>query len=204
MRAMVRKKEGQDQKTLDALSSQVDNLTKELDAARHSANTDGLTGVNNRKALDAYLRSLVERNSISRQPFSLLMMDLDDFKQLNDTYGHTVGDRMLLAFAEKCRASVRSDDFLARYGGEEFTLILPGASLRNAKKKAKHLCKSIAEARYAADDSPKADIVSITVSIGVAAAGSGENMDKLLAVADEALYRAKAEGRNRVVYADDM
>jgi diguanylate cyclase len=135
MRAMVRKKEGQDQKTLDALSSQVDNLKKELDAARHSANTDGLTGVNNRKALDAYLRSLVERNSISRQPFSLLMMDLDDFKKLNDTYGHTVGDRMLLAFTEKCRSSVRSDDFLARYGGEEFTLILPGASLRNAKKK---------------------------------------------------------------------
>jgi diguanylate cyclase len=119
MRAMVRKKEGQDRKTLDALSSQVDNLKKELDAARHSANTDGLTGLNNRKALDEYLQSLLERNRISRQPFSLLMMDLDDFKQLNDAYGHTVGDRMLLAFAQKCRSLVRSDDFLARYGGEK-------------------------------------------------------------------------------------
>jgi diguanylate cyclase len=199
MRAMVRKKEGQDQKTLDALSSQVDNLKKELDAARHSANTDGLTGVNNRKALDEYLRSLVERNSISRQPFSLLMMDLDDFKQLNDTYGHTVGDRMLLAFAEKCRASVRSDDFLARYGGDEFTLILPGASLRNAKKKAKHLCKTIAGARYAADDSPKADIVSITVSIGVCAYRKDDTVKTLIERADRCLYKAKEAGKNRVV-----
>ena len=196
---MVRQKEGQDQKALDALSSQVDSLKKELDVARHSANTDGLTGVNNRKALDEYLRSLVERNSISRQPFSLLMMDLDDFKKLNDTYGHTVGDRMLIAFAEKCRASVRSGDFLARYGGEEFTLILPGASLRNAKKKAKHLCKTIASARYAADDSPKADVVSITVSIGVCAYCDGDTVKTLVERADRCLYKAKEAGKNRVV-----
>jgi GGDEF domain-containing protein len=102
MRAMVRDKENIDQKALDSLSSQVDILKKELDKARHSANTDGLTGIFNRKALDHHLRSLVERNTITRTPFSLLMMDLDDFKQLNDAHGHTVGDRMLLAFAKKC------------------------------------------------------------------------------------------------------
>ena len=199
MRTMVRDKETQDHQSLEALANQVDGLKKELDKAKHVANTDGLTGVNNRKALDEHLQRLVERNQITRQPFALLMMDLDDFKQLNDTYGHTVGDRMLLAFAEKCRASVRSNDFLARYGGEEFTLILPGASLRNAKKKAQQLCKTIAASRYAADDSPKADVVAVTVSIGVSTFRSGDSVKTLLDRADQCLYKAKATGKNRVV-----
>jgi diguanylate cyclase len=199
MRAMVRQKESQDHHTLDALSNQVEILKKELDRARHSANTDHLTGVNNRKALDAYLQRMVEQSGITRAPFSLLMMDLDDFKQLNDTYGHTVGDRMLLAFAEKCRASVRSDDFLARYGGEEFTLILPGASLRHATKKAKKLCRSIAAARYAADEASTSDIVSVTVSIGVSAFRKGDTAKRLVERADQCLYKAKAAGKNRVV-----
>jgi diguanylate cyclase len=204
MRAMVRQKESQDQKTLEALSSQVDVLKKELDKARQSASTDGLTGVYNRKALDDHLLSLIDRNRVTQYPFSLLMMDLDKFKQLNDTYGHTVGDRMLLAFAEKCRTSVRSDDFLARYGGEEFTLILPGASLRNATKKAKHLCKTIAGSRYAADDSPKADVVSVTVSIGVSAFRQGDTVQSLVERADRCLYKAKADGRNRVVAENEI
>ncbi|BBO67486.1 GGDEF domain-containing protein [Desulfosarcina alkanivorans] len=199
MRTMVREKEDLDQKTLDALSSQVDVLKKELDKARHTASTDGLTGVNNRKALDDHLRRLVERNTVTRAPFSLLMMDLDDFKQLNDTYGHTVGDRMLMAFTEKCRAAVRSDDFLARYGGEEFTLILPGASLRNASKKAKQLCRSIAAAKYAADDSPRAEVVTVTVSIGVSTYRKGDTVKSLVERADQCLYNAKAAGKNRVV-----
>ena len=204
MRAMVRQKETQDQKTLDALSNQVNALKRELDKARHSANTDGLTGVFNRKALDDYLLGLIDRNRVTRQPFSLLMMDLDHFKQLNDTYGHTVGDRMLLAFAEKCRSSVRSDDFLARYGGEEFTLILPGASLRNAVKKAKTICKTIANSRYAADDSPKADVVSVTVSIGVSTYRQGDTVQGIIERADQCLYKAKEKGRNRVVAENDI
>ena len=204
MRAMVRQKENQDQKTLEILSSQVDSLKRELDKARHSASTDGLTGVYNRKALDDHLLALIDRNRVTRQPFSLLMMDLDHFKQLNDTYGHTVGDRMLLAFAEKCRSSVRSDDFLARYGGEEFTLILPGASLRNAVKKAKTICKTIASSRYAADDSPKADVVSVTVSIGVSAYRQGDTVQGIIERADQCLYKAKEKGRNRVVAENEI
>jgi diguanylate cyclase len=94
---------------------------------------------------------------------------------------------------------VRSDDFLARYGGEEFTLILPGASLRNATKKARQLCRSIAAARYAADDSPKADAVSITVSIGVSTYQSGDTVKSLVDRADRCLYKAKAAGKNRAV-----
>jgi diguanylate cyclase len=199
MRAMVREKENLDQRTLDALSSQVDVLKKELDKARHTANTDGLTGVNNRKALDDHLQRLVERNTVTTTPFSLMMMDLDDFKKLNDTYGHTVGDRMLLAFAQKCRAAVRSDDFLARYGGEEFILILPGASLRNATKKAKQVCRAVAAAKYAADDSPRADVVAITVSIGVSAYRKGDTVKSLVDRADQCLYKAKASGKNQVV-----
>ncbi|PID40420.1 MAG: hypothetical protein CR984_03310 [Proteobacteria bacterium] len=199
MRSMVREKENSDQKSLDALSSQVDTLKRELDEARQSANTDGLTGVKNRTALDNHLRSLVDRNHVTRSPFSLLMMDIDDFKKLNDTYGHTVGDRMLVAFAEKCRGSVRGDDFLARYGGEEFTLILPGASLRNAAKKGKQLCRTIAEARYAADDSANPEAVSVTVSIGVSTYQKGDTPESIVNRADRCLYKAKADGKNRVV-----
>jgi diguanylate cyclase len=199
MRAMVREKENLDQKTLDALSSQVDVLKKELEKARHTANTDGLTGVYNRKALDDHLQRLIERNTVSITPFSLMMMDLDNFKTLNDTYGHTVGDRMLLAFTQKCRATVRSDDFLARYGGEEFVLILPGASLRNATKKARQVCRTVAAAKYAADDSPRAEVVAVTVSIGVSTYRNGDTVKRLVDRADQCLYKAKASGKNRVV-----
>jgi diguanylate cyclase len=106
---------------------------------------------------------------------------------------------MLMAFTEKCRAAVRSDYFLARYGGEEFTLILPGASLRNASKKAKQLCRSIAAAKYAADDSPRAEVVTVTVSIGVSTYRKGDTVKSLVERADQCLYNAKAAGKNRVV-----
>jgi diguanylate cyclase len=127
------------------------------------------------------------------------MMDIDDFKKLNDTYGHTVGDRMLMAFANKCKSTVRSGDFLARYGGEEFSLILPGASLRNAAKKAKQLCKKVASARYASDNSPKPDVLKITVSIGVSAYRKGDTVKGLVDRADQCLYKAKRKGKNQAV-----
>ena len=199
LQALVRQKEEQDQNALEALSSQVDVLKRELDKALQSANTDGLTGVYNRKALDSYLLSIIDRNRVSNQPFSLLMMDLDHFKNLNDTHGHAVGDRMLMAFTDKCRQSVRSDDFLARYGGEEFTLILPGASLRNALKKAKQICKTVAGSKYAADDSPRPESVSVTVSIGVSSYQKGDTSQSLLERADQCLYKAKENGRNRAI-----
>ena len=199
MREVVRHKERQDQSTFAILTNQVESLQKELVKARECANTDSLTGVRNRKALDEYLHQLVDRNRVSRTPFSLLMMDLDDFKRLNDTFGHTVGDRMLLAFAQKCQNMIRGDDFLSRYGGEEFTLILPGASLKNAIKKAKHLCRTISGSRYAADDSPNADAISVTVSIGVSCYRKGDRVKDLLERADQCLYKAKAAGKNRVV-----
>lgn len=204
MRCMIRDKEENDQDTLDALSNQVAVLRKELDRARHSADTDGLTGLYNRKALDRYLLSLVERNTVTKTPFAILMMDLDDFKQLNDTYGHVVGDRVLMAFANKCRQLVRSDDFLARYGGEEFTLVLPGASLRNAAKKAKQLCGTIAAARYAADDSPNPDVLSISASIGVSVYTRGDTVKSIVDRADQCLYKAKKMGKNRVIIESDL
>ncbi len=204
LQSLVRRKEEQDQNALEALSSQVDVLKRELDKALQSANTDGLTGVYNRKALDGYLLSLVDRNRVSRQPFSLLMMDLDHFKKLNDTYGHTTGDRMLVAFADKCRQSVRSDDFVARYGGEEFTVILPGASLRNALKKAKLICKTIAGSRYAADDSPNPEAISVTVSIGVSAYQKGDTAQSIIERADNCLYKAKKNGRNRAIGENEL
>ena len=134
----------------------------------------------------------------------IMMMDLDDFKQLNDTYGHVVGDRVLMAFANKCRQLVRSDDFLARYGGEEFTLILPGASLRNAAKNAKQLCGTIAAARYAAADSANPDVLSISASIGVSVYTRGDTVKSIVDRADQCLYKAKKMGKNRFIAENDL
>lgn len=181
---------------IEALAGQVDSLRNELQKTRTQMQTDSLTGVKNRKALDQYLEDMVEQSLMHRRSFALIMFDIDDFKEINDTYGHPVGDRVLVAFAQKCLGMIRSDDFIGRYGGEEFLIILPGASLRNATKKAKHICKSLAETHYAIND--KGDTLKVTVSIGVAAMNKNDTSGKIIERADKALYRAKREGKNRV------
>ena len=129
----------------------------------------------------------------------MLMLDIDNFKTINDTYGHSVGDRVLLAFAKKCKQFVRENDFLARYGGEEFAIVLPGSSLRNAAKRARQICKSIAAARYAIQDTGSGDVLKVTTSIGVSVKRKKDTAASLIDRADKALYMAKQSGKNRVV-----
>jgi len=126
------------------------------------------------------------------------MLDIDDFKKINDKYGHQTGDRVILAVISKCRQSIRGEDFLARYGGEEFAIILPGASLKNAAKKADHICKSIAATRYCLDDVPGIPILSITISIDVSCLQRADTVAAVTRRADKALYAAKYAGKNRV------
>ena len=128
-----------------------------------------------------------------------MMIDIDDFKQINDNFGHTIGDRVLMALAQKCRNHIRGEDFLARYGGEEFTIILEGASLRIALKKAREICSLIASVRYATSESQKDDYLSMTVSIGVSQYKKGDSAGDLIERADKALYDAKRKGKNRAV-----
>ena len=200
----VRKKQEQDKRQMEELARQINLLNMELKEAKTKGMIDGLTKTYNRGAFDSYMRKLVDQNTFKRAPFSLLMLDIDDFKKINDTYGHQIGDRVLVALAGKCNELIREQDFLARYGGEEFAIILPGASLRNAMKKAQRLRKTIAGTRYAPGKEKKDDILSINVSVGVSSFVKDDSVASVIERADKALYLAKKTGKNRVVSESDL
>lgn len=199
MRGIVNEKQDRDRKQMDTLSVQVHSLKRELEKAKKESLVDGLTGVYNRKAFDDYIKDKIEANMVRKFPFSLLMLDIDDFKKINDTYGHHVGDRVLIACARKFSEPIRKDDFVARYGGEEFVIVLPKASLRGAAKKARAICKAVAESRYVVDEWEEENVLAVTVSIGVSAYRKGDTAATLTERADQALYVAKQTGKNRVV-----
>jgi diguanylate cyclase (GGDEF)-like protein len=160
----------------------------ELDAA-----TDALTGHWNRRALDNVLDQQLERCASSGKPFSILMLDIDFFKNINDEFGHMVGDDVLRAFAQRLREFLRSADFCARFGGEEFVVVLPETSLATAMEVGERIRAGIARAPLL--DKPR---LQVTVSIGVASMEQKQGINDLFAAADAAVYLAKNEGRNQV------
>ena len=199
IRETVREKELHDSEKLEKLSKKVNTLNVELEKAKEESVKDGLTGVYNRKAFDRYIKELIERNTVTKAPFSILLLDIDDFKKINDNFGHQTGDRVLVAMANKCSGFIRNDDFLTRYGGEEFVVVLPGASLRNAVKKGKLICKEIAKSRYTLGEGKEDTVISITVSIGASVHKKGDTVKTIIERADKALYAAKQAGKNRVI-----
>lgn len=165
---------------------------------RRLARTDGLTGLLNRRALLADGIDSLRACHRQQQPFALLLLDVDHFKQINDRWGHLVGDEVLRHFAAVLAGTVRGrHHLLGRYGGEEFVLLLPGA----AASEAQQLATAIREALRAAPAPLPEGGAQVTTSIGVAQAHGGVALAPLLAAADAALYRAKAEGRDRAVHA---
>jgi diguanylate cyclase (GGDEF)-like protein len=160
----------------------------ELDAA-----TDALTGHWNRRGLDDVLKQQLERRAFSGKPFSILMLDIDFFKKINDEFGHMVGDDVLRAFAQRLREFLRADDFCARFGGEEFVVVLPDTSLATAMEIGERIRKGVAQLPLLSK--PR---VQATVSIGVAAMEQELSIMELFAAADAAVYLAKNEGRNQV------
>ncbi len=162
------------------------------------ANTDPLTGVGSRHAFDAFVATAIQSAAAGAEPFALLMLDLDRFKEINDLHGHIAGDTVLKTLARRWSARIRAADLLARLGGEEFCVVLPGTDSAGAL--------AIAEALRAATSGELVNLgdgmaLKVTVSVGVAGVGRGERADleSLLRVADAALYAAKRTGRNRVV-----
>ena len=197
LREAVREKEARDGAKLEHLSRQVKDLKGELQSARAESERDGLTGVLNRRTFDRLLADLTGRNTVQAQEAALLMIDIDDFKLVNDRYGHLTGDSVLAAIVGKCRQSTRGEDVMARYGGEEFCIVLPGASLRNAVKKGREICAAIASTRYVLEGVPTKEPLAITVSIGVSVLRKGDTAASLIERADRALYLAKTSGKNR-------
>jgi diguanylate cyclase (GGDEF)-like protein len=161
----------------------------------HEAVTDGLTALPNRRQFEEKLEGELARVDRLGGRLALVVADLDDFKQVNDRYGHLAGDDVLRAFADVLRQEVREIDTASRYGGEEFALLLPGTSLKGAV----HVAERIRAAMAArAIETYRGALVTVTVSFGVAAYPEAPTEDALFAAADEALYRAKAGGKNAV------
>jgi diguanylate cyclase (GGDEF)-like protein len=160
--------------------------------------TDPLLGIYNRRYLDHRLTEEVDRAKRYGLPLSVLMLDLDHFKDVNDHFGHLVGDKVLAGIGEVLKVNTRRSDIAARYGGEELVMVLPNTGSEDALQMAERLRAVLERARYAAGD---AEQFSCTVSIGVASFGRETNpvATDLLRQADTAMYRAKSTGRNRIV-----
>lgn len=173
----------------NAIRLAVNLLQKQVKELKNEAQTDSLTGLYNRRMIDLIFKQLTDNGD----DFSIILLDIDWFKRLNDTYGHQMGDEVLKFLARIMKTAARKEDYCCRFGGEEFMIILPSASLDAAYSAAERLRETIA-----ATVSPTGE--SITVSLGVAHyPGSASNVEELVAQADESLYKAKKSGRNRTV-----
>jgi diguanylate cyclase (GGDEF)-like protein len=173
-------------------------------ALEESATLDSVTGLWNRRVFSERLSTEFARYQRYGAPLTLLMIDLDGFKEVNDGYGHTTGDAILQRAGAVMRTAVRETDIPARYGGDEFGLILPGVGKTAGYAVAEKLRAAIASERIAVVDPDRAGEVSVTISIGLASAGpSAPDPERLLEAADRALYRAKELGRDRVMIAPD-
>jgi diguanylate cyclase (GGDEF)-like protein len=175
-------------------------LLLDLLGARRDATHDPLTGLYNRRAAETRLESDHAHALRTGEPMSVLMLDLDHFKGINDRWGHTAGDRVLVAVADVLREQLRGADLGARYGGEEFLAILPATAPEQALAVAERIRVRIAGLALAADEGP----MRITTSIGVATLIGSESATQLLARADTAMYRAKDKGRDCCVVAGDQ
>ncbi len=165
--------------------------------AEHLANTDMLTHLNNRRAFFALGAQLLKEALRFEQPVSLVMFDLDRFKQINDTYGHAAGDAVLVRLAQVARCTVRDADILARLGGEEFAVLLPQTDIQRATRLAERLRLAFEQAVI----SINGEQIRCTGSFGISSTDDPEiaTLDRLLSEADARLYTAKRTGRNRAV-----
>lgn len=174
-----------------------DRLRSSVQHTIELAVIDPLTGLYNRRYLDTHMQVLIERSVARQRPLSVLVIDIDRFKTVNDSYGHDVGDEVIREFAKRIRLTIRGIDLACRHGGEEFVIVLPDTSVETAEAIAERLRDSIASEPFSTE---QVQSLSITASVGLSAlSGPGETPDLLLKRADLALYEAKKSGRNRVV-----
>ena len=175
-------------------------LAQVNDVLLTEATTDGLTGVSNRRGMQQFAREAINASNQLGLPLSVLMLDLDHFKRVNDNYGHAVGDIVLKEMTRRWAGEIRSSDLLARLGGEEFCVLLPNTALVHAHALAEKLRNASRATPVALPGGALPGVLKVTVSVGVASSESfdGFDLEQLIHAADEALYRAKRGGRDQV------
>jgi len=180
------------------------DLHAQRELLRRLSRTDGLTGLFNRSYWEIRTKEEVAKARRNHLPLSLIILDVDHFKQINDTYGHAMGDQVLQQVAQYLQWNLRESELLGRYGGEEFVIVLPGTPKSIAFKTAERLRDLIAQAEFMDINNPKLVTLRCTISLGVAAFSDGlGDFSSWMRVADKALYEAKRQGRNRTVAAQE-
>lgn len=184
-------------------SEDLKELHKELEVSQQQARTDSLTGLTNRRGLEKRLEIERIRARQNNAPFSVIILDIDHFKAVNDEFGHLVGDSLLKGFAAVLSSQVRRNDLAARYGGEEFLIILPETSVEGAYAVADKIKAILGKKEWTIKGSGK-HIGQIKASMGIAQYQLNETGDQVIKRADEAMYHAKSTGRDRIVIHSEL
>jgi len=161
--------------------------------------TDPLTGVFNRRYLMRRLQEEIERSYRYKTPLSLALFDIDNFKIINDTYGHLIGDKVLTLICGVIQENVRKTDFVARYGGEEICILMPDTKLLKATNVADRIRAKIQETSICFEQDGTELQINVTVSAGIASLSNANSLEELIKQADDNLYKAKRMGKNRIV-----
>ncbi len=174
----------------------LEEQAQELDRTRREARTDALSGIGNRKAFDERLQYMLSTFNRQKTPFALVLADVDHFKWINDTHGHSAGDQVVTHIGDMLQQCVRDTDFVARFGGDEFALLLSGIEAKMATDIAERIRRKIESSNFSVG--PEGERVAVTFSMGLASAREGDNAQTLLDRADRALYTSKDSGRNQL------
>lgn len=189
------------ERTLEASRAEITALQRDLDDVRREALLDPLTKVYNRKAFDEGLLRAVGHAAETGKPLCLMLIDIDNFKRFNDTWGHQTGDQVLRLVAMTVKSSIKGTDIVARYGGEEFGAILPDTDLEDALHLAENIRRAV-QAKELLKRSTNEKLGRVTASFGVAKLRPEDSPSRLIERADRCLYAAKAAGRNAVIGED--
>ena len=197
LRQTVAERQTKEARHYATLTSRVHSLERSLVSARAEATTDSLTQLLNRGSFDAAVRGWVAQASQQGATFAVAMVDLDDFKRINDTYGHSVGDRVIIAMAQLLRGMVEHGEVVSRFGGEEFALLLNATTAAKARDRLAELLVRLPDS-YESEQQGEKRSVTFTFSGGVTSYVAGDTPESIVKRADEALYDAKRRGKNRI------
>lgn len=186
-----------DRSRLDACAREISSLEANLRVAEEATLKDPLTGMGNRRLFDEAIERAVGESNARKTPLSLIMCDIDHFKRVNDTFGHSVGDEIIKALTRIIASSVRETDSVARYGGEEFVIILPGTDQRAATAIAERIRRQFGAKQFSIRQTSQ-KVGRVTASFGVVEHRWGDGVEMFVQRADAKLYEAKARGRDRV------